>query len=908
MNAMTYSDHTVYPFATTNPQDFKNLMSVYLDATLHPLLRPNDFAQEGWRIGPENPTAASTEPTQTVANSQLVFKGVVYNEMKGAMSNADALFTTRWQDHIFPALNNSGGDPTEMTNLTHEQLKKYHAKHYHPSNAKIFIYGNLGLSEHLKEIGPQLDRFNKITTEDGLRMPVSLAEGSQTVTTRGPSDPIYPKDQQYKASVSWLMCDTSDVLETFALGIISSLLLEGFGAPLYQNTIEVGWGASYTANTGFDTSGKIGIFSIGLNGLRKHDVSRLSSGLYNTLQSVKRMPFKLDTVEGRLHQIELGLKHKTANFGMGLMSRLQDGWFNGIDPFTTVDPKQTLAAFKGKLQEPRYLEGLFEKYWLNQKTFTFIMEPTPDLEAELLIEEASRLKAKISEITKKYPSSKEAREALEQQELELLKAQEAGKIEDVNCLPTVHVSDIPRRNERKHIRYSLLDDTKIQWRETPTNGLTYFRAVHTLHDVPDELRIYLPLFSSAIQRLGTKTMSIATLEDQIKLRTGGISVTHYSSTSPLDLNVCEEGIAFAGHALDRNVSYMYELLRLIIFETDFDKQDAQENISELIKGSASNAINDIAEAGSGYAQHFAEAGLSQQGRLNEEVNGLTQVRLMMDLAARSQRDGLGDVIEKLKTIQSFVLAGGSSLRVALTCGSGSSSVNETALRDFLSHCPSSISQPSQPAQIPYPRNAKSFFPLPYQVYYSALAMSTVPYIHTTSASLKVLAELLTHKRLHHEIREKGGAYGAAAYSSSLRGIFGFSSYRDPNPVNSLKIMGETGVWARDRQWTDRDLEEAKLSVFQSLDAPRSVSSEGMTMFLTGVNEEMEQTMRERLLDVSAKDMNEVAQKYIVEGMNNSNVVVLGKKQEWVSAGDGWTEMPMSSEELVEHSDNGYLVI
>lgn len=905
---MTYPDHTVYPFATTNSQDFKNLMSVYLDATLHPLLRPNDFAQEGWRIGPENPTIVSTEPTQTAVDSQLVFKGVVYNEMKGAMSNADTLFTTRWQDHIFPALNNSAGDPMEMTNLTHEQLKNYHAEHYHPSNAKIFTYGNLELSEHLREIGPRLNRFNKITTEDCLKMPVNLDEGPKTVTTRGPSDPIYPKDQQYKASVSWLMCDTSDVLETFALGIISSLLLEGFGAPLYQNTIEVGWGASYTANTGFDSSGKIGIFSIGLNGLRKHDAARLNFGLHNTLESVKRTRFEVDKVKGRLHQIELGLKHKTAYFGMGLMSRLQDGWFNGIDPFITVDPKQTLDAFKAKLEEPRYLENLFERYWLKKETFTFIMEPTSDFEAELLIEEASRLKTKISETMKNYTNSKDAREALKQQEMELLKAQEAGKSEDMSCLPTVHVNDIPRRIERKHVRHSLLNDTKIQWRETPTNGLTYFRAVHTLHDLPDELRIYLPLFSSAIQRLGTKSMPIAKLENLIKLWTGGINVGHYSSTSPLDLHFCAEGISFAGHALDRNVPHMYDLLRLIIFETDFDKQDAQEKISELIKGSASNAINDIAEGGSGYAQHFAEAGLSQQGRLNEEVVGLTQVRLMMDLAARSQKDGLGDVIEKLKTIQSFVLAGGSSLRVALTCGSGSSSVNENALQDFLSRCQTSISPPSQSAQIPYPRNAKSFFPLPYQVYYSALAISTVPYIHPASASLKVLAELLTHKHLHHEIREKGGAYGAAAYSSSLRGIFGFSSYRDPNPVNSLKIMNEAGVWARDRQWTDRDLEEAKLSVFQSLDAPRSVSSEGMTRFLTGVDEEMEQTMRERLLDVDAKDVNEVAQKYIVEGMSNSNVAVLGKKQDWVAAGDGWTEMPMSSEELVEHNDNGYLVI
>ena len=145
MNAMTYPDHTVYPFATTNAQDFRNLMSVYLDATLHPLLKEHDFAQEGWRVGP-----ADVESKE----SKLLFKGVVYNEMKGSMSSADSLFLTRWQDHIFPAINNSGGMPSNMTDLTHAQLKQFHADHYHPSNAKIFTYGNTPLVDHLKRDRP----------------------------------------------------------------------------------------------------------------------------------------------------------------------------------------------------------------------------------------------------------------------------------------------------------------------------------------------------------------------------------------------------------------------------------------------------------------------------------------------------------------------------------------------------------------------------------------------------------------------------------------------------------------------------------------------------------------------------------------------------------------------------------
>lgn len=404
-------------------------------------------------------------------------------------------------------------------------------------------------------------------------------------------------------------------------------------------------------------------------------------------------------------------------------------------------------------------------------------------------------------------------------------------------------------------------------------------------------------------------MTIEQLEDRIKLKTGGLSVGHFSSTSPLDLDVYEDGVAFSGSAFDRNIPDMYELLRVMIQETDFDKRGSEEKIMELIKSSASNAINDVADSGSAYAQRFVEAGISPQSRLNEEVDGLTQVRLMMDLAARPERSGLSDVVDKLRLIQSFVLSSTSTLRVALTCGHESSSANETALTSFLSSLPSSTMVPVADSQIPYPRDVKSFFPLPYQVYYTASALRTVPYTHNASAPLQILAELLTHKRLHHEIREKGGAYGASAYAAGLRGIFGFSSYRDPSPLNSLKVMNDVGGWARDREWSERDIEEAKLSVFQSLDAPKSVSGEGMTRFLTGVTEDMQQERRERLLDVTAKDVNEVADTYLARNVEERTSAVLGKKQDWVD--DSFIEMPMGAGATISEEgghEDGYLVL
>jgi Zn-dependent M16 (insulinase) family peptidase len=895
MNAWTFPDHTGYPFATTNAQDFKNLMSVYLDATLHPLLKENDFTQEGWRIGPENPLAAKTDDPSA---KRLVFKGVVYNEMKGQMSDASYLFYTKFQDHLFPAIHNSGGDPQKITDLTWEQLRKFHADHYHPSNAKILTYGDMPLTEHLKEVDSRLNAFDQITVDQEVKGPISL-NAPKDVVVSGPMDPLVPKDRQYKTSITWLMGDTADSVENFALGVLSSLLTTGYGSPLYRNLIESGLGAEYSANTGYDSAGRKGVFSVGLDGVRAEEVTKVQEAIVKTIREVRENGFDKIKVDGILHRLELSLKHKTANFGMGILQRLKPAWFNGIDPMEALAWQETVKAFQAKYAEGGYLESLIEKYLFTDNTLTFTMQPSETFAQELVEEENERLASKILETTKQFPSEEEAQQYLEKRELQLLEVQENARSEDLSCLPTVHVKDIPREKERKPLRHTDLDGVKIQWREAPTNGLTYFHAVHRLQDLPDELRELIPLYTSALMRLGTKNKTMEQLEELIKLKTGGISVDYHSSQSPLSLTKYEEGMTFSGYAFDRNIPDMYELLRTIIQETDFDGQEAEKKIRELLQSSAVGAINSIAESGHAFAMRYAEAGISPVGRLAEETGGLTQVKLTTGLASQS----LGDVIKKLKAIQSFTIANNNQMRVALNCGPESATSNQEALRQFLSTLPNSVDVPATTQQTQFPRNAKSFFALPYQVYYSARAVPTVPYVDPSSAPLEMLAKMLTFKQLHPEIREKGGAYGGGAYARGLGGIFGMYSYRDPNPQNSMKIMSEAGQWARERAWTAQDLEEAKLSAFQSYDAPQSISGEGMRLFLSGVTDDMLQERRERLLDVTVEQVKTVADDFLVKRASEASVAILGEKKDWVTEANGWEfgDLGMEAEKISEVS-------
>ncbi|KAM3075580.1 Mitochondrial presequence protease, variant 2 [Clarireedia jacksonii] len=883
MNAFTAPSHTFYPFATTNEQDFKNLMSVYLDATLHPLLKQSDFTQEGWRIGPENPQAIKAGTASAAEDSKLVFKGVVYNEMKGQMSDAGYLFYIRFQDHIFPAINNSGGDPQKMTDLTYEQLKKFHAEHYHPSNAKVFTYGDLPLADHLKEVNSQLNAFERIVRDMEIRKPIDLSSGPQRVTVFGPVDPLVAPNMQFKTSTSWLVGDTADVLETFSLSIMFALLMDGYGSPLYRNLIEAGLGTEWSPNSGYDPSGRVGIFSIGLTGVKEADVPKIKEAIHKTFEEAYKNGFEKSKIDGYLHQLELSLKHKTAKFGMSLMQRIKPKWFEGVDPFEALAWNDTVAAFQREFDKGRYLEGLLEKYLLNDNTLTFTMAPSATYGDELAAEEATRLAKKIAEVTEKAGSEAEARAQLEQRELQLLEEQAKSNTQDLSCLPTVHVKDIPRKNEKLEIRDSKLNNVSVQWREAPTNGLTYFRAINTFENLPEELRGYIPLFTDSIMRLGTKDMTMEQLEDLMKLKTGGVSVGYHASTSPTDFRSASEGLSFSGTALDRNVPEMFELLRKLVLETNFDSLDAELRIKQLLQGAADGAVNNVASSGHVYARGYAEAGLTQYGRLKEQVGGLSQVKLTTSLASRPEAQGLGDVIDKLKTIQQLVFSGSSTFRTALTCGAESVSNNEAALQRFLSSLPKSDLSSSKLPLPDFSRNTKTFFPLPYQVYYGALALPTVSYTSPAGAPLQILAQLLSHKHLHHEIREKGGAYGGGAYSRGLDGIFGFYSYRDPNPQNTISIMQNAGQWAVQKKWSDRDLEEAKISVFQSVDAPKSVSQEGMTRFVSAVSEEMVQERRERMLDVTKEQVQDVAQKYLVDALQKGKgrIAFLGEQKPWV---------------------------
>jgi Zn-dependent M16 (insulinase) family peptidase len=881
MNAFTSSDYTSYPFATTNLQDFRNLSSVYLDATLHPLLKRSDFLQEGWRLGPEDPREPATE-------DNVKFKGVVYNEMKGQMSDASYLFYIRFREHLFPSLHNSGGDPEVMTQLTHEQLVDFSRTHYHPSNAKIFSYGSLSLGEHLQHVNEAISQFEKAAPNSDIKMPIPFSDGPLSFEVSGPVDTMQPPDRQFKSSITWMGCSSADIVESFSVSIMTSLLMNGYGSPLYQGLIESGIGSTFSPNSGYDSSAAVGILSVGLDGMKAEDVAGLKETIQTILRDKAHEAFQPHKIDGYMHQLELTLKHKTANFGMGLLEKSLAGWFNGVNPMDGLTWNQIIDAFKQRLAEEKYLERLVEKYLLNDNSMQFTMRPDETYGAALESREEERRKKLLENIKESASSPEAAISELGQQELELLEEQESAQHKNLDTLPTLRVSDIALEKETKPRYHAKVGDVDVLWRETETNGITYFQAKHLLTDLPEGLRLLMPLFTDSLMRLGTKTKSVGDLEAEILLSTGGISVSSFVAPEPWSLDNYHEGLLIDGYALDRNVPAMFDLMRTLLLEIDFSSPKAVAAIRELLEARASGALDTVAESGHHFAITSASAALTQRGRIQDQLSGLSQIESTVKILDAARRDprSLEQVIQKLKTIQSIAVANSSNLSMRVVCEPKSVKTNQSLIEGFLAQLPqekssvanSTVSDGVTGSSL----SRRAFFSLPFQVSYTGTCLQTAPYSSPDKAPLTVLGQLLVHNFLHPEVREKGGAYGASASASPISGLFTMSSYRDPNPRNSLNVFSRAGFYARDKDWSARELEESKLGIFQGIDAPRSVSSEASKEFMYGITEEMDQQMRERLLGVTKDDVQRVAQKYLIDLPSDlKSVCVLGEKKDWV---------------------------
>ncbi|XP_036418293.1 presequence protease, mitochondrial [Colossoma macropomum] len=893
MNAFTASDYTMYPFSTQNAKDFQNLLSVYLDAVFFPCLRELDFWQEGWRLENENPTDPS---------SPLMFKGVVFNEMKGVFSDNERVYAQHLQnkllpDHTYSVV--SGGEPLAITDLTWEQLKHFHATHYHPSNARFFTYGHLPLEQHLKQIEEEaLCKFQR--TDPDTAVPAqTLWDKPREDHVTCSLDPLAPDPtKQNTLCVSYLLGDITDTFEAFTLSLLSSLMISGPNSPFYKVLIEPKIGTDFSSVVGYDGSTRQASFSVGLQGMAEEDIEKVKCIISQTIDDIIATGFEEGRIEALLHKIEIQMKHQSTSFGLALASYIASCWNHDGDPVQLLKISENVARFRQCLLEnPRYLQDKVQHYFKeNTHRLTLSMSPDEQYVEKQSNAEQDKLQEKIQAL------SDAARIDIYEKGLQLLSEQ--CKTQDASCLPALKVSDIEPTIPRTPVQMGSAGGVPVQYCEQPTNGMVYFRAMCNLNTLPEDLKIYVPLFCSVITKLGCGEMDYRQQAQQMELKTGGMSVTPQIISDTADLDLYEQGILLTSACLERNLPDMFYLWSDLFNSPHFDDE---ERLRVLVMMSAQELSNGISYSGHMYAMTRAARSLTPAADLQETFSGMDQVKFMKRMAEMTD---LTSILRKLPRIKRH-LFNPDNMRCAVNATPQKMTDAAVEVERFMGSIASLRKErkPVRPVIVERPLDPhapsgsaasrklvsearfkpcqmKTYFELPYPVNFVSECVRTVPFKHEDYASLCILGRMMTAKFLHGEIREKGGAYGGGARMGG-NGLFSFYSYRDPNCSQTLAAFRSGVEWARDGKFTQQDVDEAKLSVFSAVDTPIAPSDKGLGLFLNGISDELKQAHRERLFAVTHKNLIDVAGRYLGIGQRTCGLAVLGPKNENIKKDPSW---------------------
>eukprot|EP00117_Sycon_ciliatum_P007246 scpid29495/ scgid10437/ Presequence protease, mitochondrial; Pitrilysin metalloproteinase 1 len=868
INAFTGSDMTLYPFATLNAKDFNNLLSVYLDCVFFPRLEEADFRQEGWRLEQESLTDVA---------SKLQFKGIVYNEMKGAYHEQGRMFQDQIQRNVLPSntyAHDSGGDPMDIPDLTWKQLTDFHKRHYHPSNAKFFTYGDLPLDNHLQRISDHvLTQFERIEPRTEVPSEDSWTEPMRKVVNCAPDPTATEGDKKVVTSaVAYkVLSGCTEPLENLTMSIVCHLLTSGPNSPFYQALIESGMGDAYSTGTGLDLSPRNGIFSVGLRNIAEEDTDKLESIILSVMEKVAEEGFPMEQINAVLHQLEIDQKHEEQNYGVNMLLELtMSVWNHDGDVIGSLRRGELVDQFKAALEaDPEFLQKKVRQYFVeNQHRVTLTMVPTAEFMGERRLSEEARLQ-KASEAL-----SETDRQNLLAEGLRMENAQ--NEIPDVSSLPSIQLQDIDRHVKEEELSTESVDGTSVQYCLKPTNGLTYYRHLSSITAVQADAVPYLPLFCHLITRVACNNMTYQQLAQELKEHLGGLSASCYVAPHYIDDQSIEQAILFRGFCLDRKIPYLFSILSDIFSNPHFDDV---AHMKDLIKMRATSIKASLTPSGHHYAMASAASSLSPHGRLSETFGGLSQMALMRQIA---DSEDLTEVQEHLRQLASSVLDISES-RLAINVEAAQRDTVENSLLNFLSGVPrdrTDLDGHVQFGNFVGESKKRLFSSKALDVSYASHSVRTVPYSHDDHSHLAVLAHLLTDKFLHREIREKGGAYGGGSVMKNDH--FTFYSYRDPSPVKSLESFTKAAEWAAEGAFSDTDIDEAKLAEFSKLDKPVLPASRGDRQFLRGISDKARQINRDRIFSVTRNDLVDVAKRYILADEVKHGIAVIGPESQQLS--------------------------
>lgn len=864
MNAFTAADWTAYPFATQNKKDFQNLLSVYLDAAFAANLNPLDFAQEGIRIELEN--------------DQPVYKGVVFNEMKGAMSSPSDQLYHQLAYHLFPETTyhyNSGGDPKDIPDLTYEELVSFYKSHYHPSNAVFMTFGNesaYNLQEQFEKLA--LSKFQKGETIYSKAEKRLTAPKEVTETYALDSEDL--KDKTYHV-LSWLLPESSDIKLRLGMRLVEGILLENSASPLRHYLETCGYAQSTGPIMGVDDSNFEMTFYCGVQGSNPEHSETFKNGVLNILKDVASKPVDTEIVDAILHQIELHQREINGDgtpYGLTLILNGLGSAIHHSDPIHVWDVDSAIDQVKEELKDPMWLSNLIQTYLLdNPHRVQMTLVPDATKSAQETADEQARL-AKIGE------SLSESDKTEINAQTQALKVRQETE-DDLDILPKVGLEDIPA--EMTIVQGQLREiisngvDTPLNLYHAGTNGIYYQQVVIK---IPDAIvkSPYFNLLSILMGEVGAGEYDYLQLQQLQTAVSGGLGMGASLRSKVDDKNQISSWLTLTTKSLTHNFEAI-RLLKLAFEQLRFDEKD---RIIELLQQRKTRWASRLSGAGHSYAMQVSSRNMSALANRDYHNTGLGALNWLGSLITKIENDEAlyAEFIQELQAIHRALLL--APKQFLLVCEEHQSE----RLIEEVQTVWDKVAVDTSPLYLTEVAQENSdkdqAWLIQANVQFCASSYPAVEVSHPDAAPLMVLAGYLRNGFLHSAIREKGGAYGGGATYDGNACAFRFYSYRDPRLAETFNDFEASISWLLNTEQKPYQLEESILGLISGMDKPGSPAGEAITACYALLHDRtpaFRKLLRERILNVTLEDLKRVAKTYLIDQQASKAVVAPFAKKE-----------------------------
>jgi hypothetical protein len=857
LNAFTYPDKTCYPVASTNLKDFYNLVDVYLDSVFYPLITPYTLMQEGWHYELED------------KNKEMIFKGVVFNEMKGAYSSPDDILGDESQRALFPETPygyQSGGDPEVIPNLTYEQFKLFHQLYYHPSNARIFFYGDDDPKKRLDILEEYLKDFNFQDVNSEIPLQKAFNHPVRKVVPYDSGE----SGQEAKAylKVNWMLSEGDNSELVMGLSILSHVLLGTPASPLRKILIESGLGEDLVGN-GLEEEFRQLAFSTGLRGVDIENIDAVESLILQSLKDIVSQGIDPKTIEASINTVEFVLReNNTGSFPRGLliMLRALSTWLYDRDPISPLQFQEPLNTIKQKIEKNnRYFENLIQEYLLeNNHRVTLILTPDMELGKKRSENETTRL------LTFRNTLSEHEIKKIIENSLELRKRQDTPDLpEALESIPVLKRSDIDNKSRVLPNEVIPTDHGTLLFHDLFTSDILYLDIGFSMKELSPEQLPFMRLFSRSLLEMGTQKEDFVSFIQRIGRETGGIRHSLYTSDQ-LGKKDAAAFLFLRSKAMIGQTGSLLDILSDILL---FGRFDDKERFRQIVLEEKSSLEAGLIPSGHRVVNNRLRSMLSESAWATEQMSGIDYLFFIRNLADKidSNWENIRTTMEEIRKS----LFSQENLVGNVTIDQSNWQNISTRIKLFIQSLPLIAVKNSNWNFQEVKQNEG--LTIPSQVNFVGMGANIYNLGYQHHGSINVITQYLKSTWLWEKVRVSGGAYGGFCAFDRLSGIFTFLSYRDPNLLKTLDTFKETSKFLKSLEINESELNKSIIGAIGEIDSYQLPDAKGysaMLRHLLDISDQERQNIRDQLLSTSTKNFIEFAE--VLEKLNQeSNIVILG---------------------------------